>query len=57
VINQFANPFLVVTAGGSARVGKTAWGAILVEPPPGRSEIVLRRRGLLTALRERLFGS
>lgn len=56
VINQFANPFLVVTAGGSAHVGKTAWGAILVQPPPGRSEIVLRRRGLLAALGGRLLG-
>ena len=57
VINQFANPFLAVDAGGEGRVGKTAWGAILVRPAPGRSEIVLRRRGLLAALRERLCGS
>jgi hypothetical protein len=56
VINQFANPFLVVTAGGSTHVGKTAWGAILVQPPTGLSEIVLRRRGLLAALDERLLG-
>lgn len=57
VINQFANPFLAVDAGREGRVGTTAWGAILVRPAPGRSEIVLRRRGLLAALRERLFGS
>lgn len=57
VINQFVNPFLAVSAGSAARVEKTAWGAILVHPPPGRSEVVLRRRGLLAALRERLFGS
>jgi hypothetical protein len=57
VINQFANPFLAVSAGEGGRVGTTAWGAILVRPAPGRSEIVLRRRGLLRALRERLFGS
>ena len=57
VINQFANPFLAVSAGGEGRVGTTAWGTILVRPAPGRSEIVLRRRGLLAALRERLFGS
>jgi len=57
VINQFANPFLAVGAGGEGRVGTTAWGTILVRPAQGRSEIVLRRRGLLAALRERLFGS
>jgi len=57
VINQFANPFLAVDAGVAGRVGTTAWGAILVRPAPGRSEIVLRRRGLLAALRFRLFGS
>ncbi|MEO8587259.1 MAG: hypothetical protein ABI584_13930 [Acidobacteriota bacterium] len=57
VINQFANPFLAVDAGSTGRVETTAWGAILVRPAPGRSEIVLRRRGLLHALRERLFGS
>jgi len=56
VINQFANPFLAVSAGGAGHVGTTAWGAILVRPAPGRSEIVVRRRGLLAALRERLFG-
>lgn len=56
VINQFANPFLAVDAGGG-RVETTAWGAILVRPAPGRSEIVLRRRGLLAALRFRIFGS
>src|ERR1035437_7562436 len=57
VINQFANPFLAVSAGGEGRVWTTAWGTILVRPAPGRSEIVLRRRGLLAALRERLFGN
>ena len=57
VINQFANPFLAVSAGGEGCVGTTAWGTILVRPAPGRSEIVLRRRGLLAALKERLFGS
>jgi hypothetical protein len=57
VINQFANPFLAVDAGEAGRVGTTAWGAILVQPAPGRSEVVLRRRGLLAALRFRLFGS
>src|SRR5664280_2088136 len=56
VINQFANPFLAVSAGGRARVETTAWGTILVRPEPGRSEIVLRHRGLLAALKERLFG-
>ena len=56
VINQFANPFLAVSAGEGGRVGTTAWGAILVRPAPGRSEILLRRRGLLAALRERVFG-
>ena len=56
VINQFANPFLAVTTAGGSQVGTTAWGAILVRPAPGRSEIVLRRRGLLAALRGRLFG-
>jgi hypothetical protein len=55
VINQFANPFLAVSAGEGGRVGTTAWGAILVRPAPGRSEIVMRRRGLLAALRDRLF--
>ncbi|HEX7615868.1 MAG TPA: hypothetical protein VF554_11415 [Thermoanaerobaculia bacterium] len=54
-INQFANPFLAVSAGGGGRVGTTAWAAILVQPAPGRSEIVLRRRGLLAALRDKLF--
>jgi hypothetical protein len=57
VINQFANPFLAVSAGGEGRVETTAWGTILVRPAPGRSEIVMRRRGLLAALKERLFGS
>lgn len=55
VINQFANPFLAVSAGGEGRVGTTPWGAILVRPAPGRSEVVLRRRGLLAALKNRLF--
>jgi hypothetical protein len=55
VINQFANPFLAVSAGGEGRVGTTPWGAILVRPAPGRSEVVLRRRGLLAALGHRLF--
>ena len=54
VINQFASPFLAVSAGGEGRVGTTAWGAILVRPAPGRSTIVLRRRGLLAALKNRL---
>lgn len=57
VINQFANPFMAVSAGGGGRVGTTDWGAILVRPAPGLSEIVLRRRGLLASLRERLFGN
>ncbi len=56
VINQFANPFLSVSAGGEGRIETTAWGTILVRPAPGRNEIVLRRRGLLAALKERLFG-
>jgi hypothetical protein len=56
VINQFANPFLIVGTQGAARVGTTARGTILVQLPPGRSEIVLRRRGLLAALGERLSG-
>jgi hypothetical protein len=55
VINQFANPFLTVSAGSPGRVDTTASGTILVRPAPGRSEIVMRRRGLLAALRERLF--
>jgi hypothetical protein len=55
VINQFANPFLSVSTGGTGCVGTTAWGAILVRPAPGRSEVVMRRRGLLAALRSRLF--
>jgi hypothetical protein len=55
-INQFANPFLAVRAEGAARVGTTAQGTILVQPPPGRSQIVLRRRGLFAALRARLLG-
>jgi hypothetical protein len=55
VINQFANPFLTVSAGEAGRVGTTAWGTILVRPAPGRSEVVLRRRGLLAALGNRLF--
>ena len=57
VINQFANPFQAVIAGGGGRVGTTPWGTILVRPAAGRSEIVMRRRGLLAALRERLFGN
>ena len=57
VINQFANPFLAVSAGGKGRIETTVWGTILVRPAPGRSEIVMRRRGLLAALKERLFGS
>jgi hypothetical protein len=57
VINQFANPFLAVNAGGGGRVETTAWGAILIRLAPGQSEIVLKRRGLLAALRFRLFGS
>ena len=57
VINQFANPFLAVSAGEGSGIGTTAWGAILVRPAPGLREIVLRRRGLLAALRERLFGN
>jgi hypothetical protein len=57
VINQFANPFLAVSAGGGGRVETTARGTTLVRPAPGRSEIRLRRRGLLSALRARLFGS
>ena len=57
VINQFANPFLTVSAGEGSGIGTTAWGAILVRPAPGLREIVLRRRGLLAALRERLFGN
>ncbi len=56
VINWFTNPFLAVGAGEGGRVETTAWGAILVRPAPGRSEIVIRRRGLLAALRERVFG-
>ena len=58
VINQFANPFLAVSAGGEGCVGTTAWGTILVRPAPGRSEIVMSRLGLsLAALQKRLFGS
>ena len=56
VINQFVNPFLAVSAGGEGRVERTAWGTYLVRPAPGRSEIVVRRRGLLAALRVRLSG-
>jgi hypothetical protein len=56
VINQFANPFLAVSAGENGRVERTAWGTYLVRPAPGRSEIVLQRRGLLAALRARLYG-
>ena len=57
VINWFTSPFLAVSAGEGGRIGTTAWGAILVRPAAGRSEIVLRRRGLLAALKNRLFGS
>ena len=57
VINRFASPFVRVDADAAARLGTTAWGAILVRLPPGRSEIVLRRVGLLAALSDRLFGS
>jgi hypothetical protein len=57
MINQFANPFLLVSAEGTASIGTTTWGTILIRPRPGRSEIVLRRRGLLAALRARLLGS
>jgi len=56
VINQFANPFLAVHASGEGRVETTAGGTILVRPAPGRSEVTLRRRGLLAALRDRLSG-
>jgi hypothetical protein len=57
VINQFANPFLAVSAGAGSHIGTTAWGAIVVRPAPGPSEIVVRRRGLLAALGKRLFGN
>jgi hypothetical protein len=57
VINQFANPFLAVSGAEGASVGTTAWGAILVRPPTGWSHIVIRRRGLLAALKVKLFGS
>ncbi len=57
VVNWFTSPFLAVTANGGGRVGTTAAGTILVSPVPGRSEIVIRRRGLLAALWNRLFGS
>lgn len=55
VINQFANPFLAVSAGGQGSIGRTTWGTILIRPAVGRSEIVMCRRGLLAALKERLF--
>lgn len=56
VINWFASPFLAVSAGRGGRVETTEGGTILVRPPPGPSEIVLRRCGLFEALRTRLFG-
>lgn len=57
VINQFANPFLVVNVDRGGRIETTEHGTIRIRLPAGKSEIVLRRVGLLAALRDRLFGS
>ena len=56
-INQFANPFLAVSAGPGGRVETTERGTLRVRLPAGRSEIELRPVGLLEALQNRLFGS
>lgn len=56
-INQFANPFLAVSADRGGRVETTERGTLRVRLPAGRSEIVLRPVGLLEALQNRLFGS
>ncbi|HEY3348349.1 MAG TPA: hypothetical protein VGM13_01065 [Thermoanaerobaculia bacterium] len=55
-INQFANPFLAVSADRGGRVETTERGTLRVRLPAGRSEVALRRVGLLEALRNRLFG-
>ena len=56
-INQFANPFLAVSADRGGRVETTERGTLRVRLPAGRSEVVLRPVGLLEALQNRLFGS
>jgi hypothetical protein len=56
-INQFANPFLAVSADRKGRVETTERGTLRVRLPAGRSEVVLRPVGLLEALQNRLSGS
>lgn len=57
VINQFANPFLAVSVERGGRIEATEWGTIRVLLPAGKSVVVLRSRGLLAALKHRLFES